>query len=266
MENKNNKNNNEYYTIDLLQVMKALLQRIWLIVICALLAAAIAFSFAAFIITPTYSSSILLYVNNNSISLGNVNFSLSSSDITASRSLVDTYTELLMNRTTLERVIDKTDVSYTYQELYEMIVAAPSNETEIMKITVTSTDPYEAAKIANGIAEILPERVSEIIDGAAMEVVDSAIPVLEKVDPSITKFTAVGLILGTLFSACAIVVGSLMDDTIHDEEYVLQHFDCPVLAKVPNLIDASNKKYSYKRYGYYYKSTDNSGSNNMGSK
>ena len=151
-----NKNNNEYYTIDLLQVMKAIIQKIWLIVICALLAAVIGFSLAAFIVTPTYSSSILLYVNNNSISLGNVNFSLSSSDITASRSLVDTYTELLMNRTTLERVIDKTDAPYTYQELYEMIVAAPSNETEIMKITVTSTDPYEAARIANGIAEVLP--------------------------------------------------------------------------------------------------------------
>lgn len=260
-----NKNNNEYYTIDLLQVMKAIIQKIWLIVICALLAAVIGFSLAAFIVTPTYSSSILLYVNNNSISLGNVNFSLSSSDITASRSLVDTYTELLMNRTTLERVIDKTDAPYTYQELYEMIVAAPSNETEIMKITVTSTDPYEAARIANGIAEVLPERVSEIIDGAAMEVVDSAIPVLEKVDPSITKFTAVGLILGTLLSAGVVVVGALMDDTIHDEEYVLQHFECPILAKVPNLLDAGNKKYAYKRYGYYYKSKDNTGSNVKGS-
>lgn len=259
-----NKNNNEYYTIDLLQIIKVMLQKIWVIVICGILAAVIGFSLAAFIVTPTYSSSILLYVNNNSISLGNVNFSLTSSDISASRSLVDTYTELLMNRTTLERVINKTDVPYTYQELYDMIVAAPSNETEIMKITVTSTDPYEAARIANGIAEVLPERVSEIIDGAAMEVVDSAIPVLEKVDPSITKFTAVGLILGTFIAAASVVVGALMDDTIHDEEYILQHFGCPILAKVPNLLEAGNKKYSYKNYAYYYKSKDSTGSNVKG--
>jgi capsular polysaccharide biosynthesis protein len=249
-----NKNNNEYYTIDLLQIFKALWQKVWLIIICGILVAAMGFSLSAFLITPTYSSSILLYVNNNSISLGNVNFSLSSSDISASRSLVDTYTELLKNRTTLERVIDKTDVSYTYKELNDMIVAAPSNETEIMKITVTSTDPYEAAKIANGIAVILPDRVSEIIDGATMEVVDSAIPVLDKVNPSITKFTAVGFLLGVFIAAAMIVIGAMLDDTIHDEEYVLQHFEWPILAKVPNLLDSESKRYGYKKYGYYYKS------------
>ena len=165
---------------------------------------------------------------------------------------------MLKNRTTLERVISATDVPYTYRQLNGMITAAPANETEIMRITVTSTDPYEAAKIANGIAEVLPKRISEIIDGATMEVVDSAVPVLEKVNPSITKYTAIGLILGVMVAAAAIVVGALLDDTIHDEEYVLQKFDCPILAKVPNLLDSGSK-----RYDYYYqtKSKDKKHSN-----
>ena len=242
-----NKTTNENYTVDVLQILKALWQRLWIIALCGILAAAMGFSIAAFLITPTYSSSILLYVNNSSISLGNVNFSLSASDINASRSLVDTYTELLKNRTTLERIIEKTEVPYSYRQLNGMIDAAPSNETEVMRITVTSTDPYEAAKIANGIAEVFPARVSEIIDGATMEVVDTAIPILEKVDPSITRFTALGLLLGVFIASAMIVVGALMDDTIHDEEYVLQKFDCPILAKVPNLLDTGSK-----RYGYYY--------------
>lgn len=243
-----NKTNNEYFTIDLLQIFRALLQKAWLIALCAALVAALAFSYSTYFIAPTYSSSILLYVNNSSISLGSVSFDVSASDINASRSLVDTYTELLKNRTTLERVINKTGVPYTYTQLFDMIEAAPSNETEIMRITVTSTDPYEASEIANGIAVILPERVSEIIDGATMEVVDSAIPVLDKVAPSITKYTAIGLFLGFILSAGIIVIGAIMDDTIHNEEVVLQHFDCPILAKIPNLLDSGSK-----RYGYYYK-------------
>ena len=249
----NNKINSENYAIDVLQILKALWQKAWLIVICAILAAGVGFSYARFFITPTYSSSILLYVNNSSISLGSMSFDLSASDINASRSLVDTYTELLKNRTTLERVIAKTGVPYSYRHLNGMIVAAPSNETEIMKITVTSTDPYEAANIANGIAEVLPERISEIIDGATMEVVDSAIPILDKVAPSITRYTALGLFLGIFASAGLIAVGSIMDDTIHDEEFVLQNFECPILAKIPNLLETGNKRYGYKRYGYYYK-------------
>jgi capsular polysaccharide biosynthesis protein len=134
-----------------------------------------------------------------------------------------------------------------------MIVAAPSNDTEIMMVIVTTEDPYEAAKIANCIAEILPIRVSEIIDGASMEVVDSAIPELQKVAPSITTYTAVGLVLGVLLSIIALVIFALMDDTIHDEDYVLQNYNSPILAKIPNLINSGGK-----RYGYYYQAKNKS--------
>ena len=247
MENKQK----EYYTIDITQIAKALWQRAWVIALSGILAAAIGFSIAAFVIAPTYSSSVKLYVNNSSVSLGNTSFSISSSEITAAQDLVKTYREILDSRTTLERVIDKAGVSYSHHDLSELIEAEPSNDTEIMKVTVTTKDPYESAKIANCIAEVLPVRVSEIIDGASMEVVDSAIPELEKVAPGITKYTAVGMILGILFASGILTVLALMDDTIHDEDYVLKTFDCPILAKVPNLLNSGSK-----RYGYYYQGKD----------
>lgn len=242
MENKNNK---EYYTIDLLHILKSLWKRAWMIVLAGILAAAIGFLLSAFIITPTYSSSIMLYVNNSSFSLGNTSFSISSSEITAAQSLVKTYREILLNRTTLERIIDKAGVQYTYKDLAEMISAAPSNDTEIMRVTVVSEDPYEAAKIANCIAEILPVRIAEIIDGASMEVVDSAIPNTEKIAPSITQYTVIGFALGVLFAIVALVIAAMMDDTIHDEEYVLQNYEYPILAKIPDLMNSGGKKYGY---------------------
>ena len=241
--------NNEYYKIDLLHISKVLLQRAWLIVLSGFLAAVIGFGIAAFMITPLYSSSIMLYVNNSSFSLGNTNFSITASEITAAQNLVKTYREILINRTTLERVLDKSGLSekYSYGALAGMIKAQPSNETEIMKVTVTMDDPYDAALIANTIAEVLPIRVAEIIDGASMEVVDSAIPNTSKVSPSISRHTVIGLVLGVLFSTIVLIIFALMDGTIHDEDYVLQNYDCPILAKVPDLLNSGNK-----RYGYYY--------------
>ena len=249
MENKTN----EYYTIDVMHILKSLLQRAWLIVLAGLLSAIVGFSIASYAITPTYSASVKLYVNNNSISVGGAQVSISSSQIVAAQNLVKTYTEILNSRTTLERVIDKTGVSYTYGQLAGMIKAGPSNDTEIMKVTVTTTDPYEAAQIANCIAEVLPIRVSEIIDGASMEVVDSAVPNLNKVGPSITKYTAIGMILGVLLMAAILAILAIMDDTIHDEDYVLQNYDIPVLAKVPNLLYSGGKNYNYY-YQYNNKS------------
>ena len=244
MENQE-KSMKEYYTIDVSHVLKSLWRRVWLIGLCGLLVAIIAFSIAAFAIAPTYSSYVKLYVNNSSFSLGNTNFSISASELTAAQSLVRTYGDILDSWNTLERIIDKADVDYTWRELSDMITYAPSNETEIMLVTVTCEDPYEASKIANTIAEVLPVRISEVIDGASMEVVAPAIPNTDKVAPSITQYTAIGLVLGVLISVITLIVFALMDDTIHDEEYVLRTYDYPILGKVPDLLNAGNKSYGY---------------------
>lgn len=254
MENKNISSANvngakEHYTIDIFQVLKSLWRRVWLIVLAGVLVGALGFSLSAFLIKPTYSSSVMLYVNNKSESSANNNFNVSYSDITAAQSLVKTYTEILVNRTTLEMVIEETGVEYTHKDLAKLITAAPANGTEIMRVTVTTNDPYESAKIANAIAVVLPERISNIIDGASMEIVESAIPNLEKVAPSITKYTAIGFLLGVLIATAALVIAALLDDTIHDEEYVIQIYECPILAKIPDLLDVGNKR---KGYGYYY--------------
>ncbi len=251
-QRRNGTNEKEYYVIDLAHIVKSVWSRIWAVALSGILVAAIGFSLAAFVITPTYSSSIMLYVNNSSFTVGDIGFSISSSEITAAQSLVKTYTVLLKNRTTLEKVIDETNIGYTWEELYDMIEAAPVNETEIMSVTVTSTDPYEAEKIANGIARILPKRVSEIVEGSSMEVVDSAIAVTKKVAPSITMFTAVGFVLGVLVSVVLLVILALLDNTVHDEEYILNNYGYPILAKIPDLINTGSKRGKYS-YSYYKK-------------
>ena len=238
----------DYYTIDLGRLFQALWRKAWMIMLIGVLTAAIGFSVAAFLIRPTYSSSVMLYVNN----IGNTQNSgadttISHSQLTAAQSLVKTYGEFLNNRTTLELVIKETGVSYDYETLQKMINVAPSNDTEVMKVTVTSEDPDEAALIANGIAKVLSERVEVIID-TPMVVVDYAVPNYNKVAPSITMYTAIGFLIGFLIMVAIVVILELMDDRIHDEEYVLQTYECPILAKIPDLLDDGNK-----RYGYYYR-------------
>lgn len=236
------------YTIDLMRLIKVLWSKVWLIAICAFITAAIGFSIAAFAIQPTYSSTIKLYVNNNSLSFGSASVSISSGDISAARSLVVTYGEILNNRTTLERVIEKAESTYTYRQLSKMIKYGSLNNTEIMYVTVTTTDPYEASEIANCISVVLPQRISEIIKGANMVVVDSAVPVLQKVEPSVSKYTAIGFMLGFVLCCAVIVVLDILDDTIHDEEYVLTTYGYPILARIPDLLNRNSQK-----YGYYYK-------------
>ena len=239
----------EYYTVDLLHIVKSVFRRLWAIILSATVAAAIGFCMAVFLIAPKFSSSIMLYVNNSSFSLGNTSFSISSSEIIAAQSLVKTYIVMLENRTTLEEVIDRTGVDYSYEEMLGMIKAEAVNETEVLRITVTSEDAHEAAEIANCIAEVLPNRIAEIIEGSSMEIVDSGVVNTNKVSPSTTKYTIFGFLIGGFISTFILVIFAILDDTVHDEEYILNNYEYPILAKVPDLVNSGTRPYSY-----YYQS------------
>ncbi len=248
MENTVKTKNNEYYVVDVTRILRFIWQKIGIVILVSILTAAIGFSIATFLIPPSYSSSILLYVNNTSFSVNDLGFSISSSEISAAQSLVKTYSVLLKNRTTLERVRDEIDLDYTWEEMYYMIEAKSEKETEVMKVIVTCGNASHAAKIANGIAKVLPQRVSEIVEGSSMEVVDSAMVNSHKVAPSTTKYTAFGLILGALIVISILAIITIMDNTIHEDSYIVNTYDYPILAKIPNLMGDGGKK-----YGYYYK-------------
>ena len=244
-------NSKKYYTIDVLHILKYLWKNVWIILLAAAIAAGAGFCYAEFLVDDIYSSTILLYVNNKSISLGNASFSISSSEITAAQSLVKTYGVILNNRTTLERIKDTVDDNtsreYSIKELSEMIESGSTNDTEIMYVKVTSNNAEDAALIADCITDILPERIDDIIEGATMKPVDYAV-VDDKADgPSVMKYTAIALMIGAVISMVVISIISMFDDRIHDEEYIIQTYEYPILAKIPNLINVDGKK-----HGYYY--------------
>lgn len=239
-------------TIDLLELAQYLWRRIIYIALAVMAGATLTFAVCVFIITPKYSSTAMMYVNNSNISLGNTSLSIDSGDLTASRGLVDTYIVILNTRETLEEVIKEAGVDYTYEELSDMIEAEAVDSTEVFSVTVTSTDPDEAASIANVIVAVLPLRIKAIIDGSSAVRVDAAVSDPEPVSPKILRNTAVGALVG-LVAACGVfVVMFLMDTEIHSESYLLKNYPTvPLLAVVPNVNAVESNRYGYGySYGY----------------
>lgn len=232
--------------IDLGKLMQALWHRGWAIVLTMLICGGAAFVYAAFIVTPLYEANALLYVNNGSLSVGGTSISLS--DLSASKTLVDTYTIILKTRLTLNEVIEEADLDYTYGELLKMISAEDVNGTEIFKVTVTSPNPEEAERITNTIVEILPDKVAEVIDGCSVRTVDFAVVPVSPVSPDIAKYTLYGILIGMIISCVAIILLELADNQIKDEDYLIQNFDLPVLAMIPDIFDDGN----LNKYGYAY--------------
>lgn len=238
---------NDNMEIDLLHMLKMLWHRAWAIVLAMLLCGGAAFAYTYYLVTPLYQASALLYVNNSSITVGSTSVSLS--DLSASKTLVDTYIVILKTRLTLNEVIEQAELEYTYEDLRDMISASPVNSTEIFEITVTSPSPAEAERVANTIVRVLPEKISEIMDGSSVRTVDYAVQPAEKSSPSITRNVALGLVAGMVLSCGAIILLDILDEQIRDEEYLTQTYALPVLAAVPDLLKSGEaSKYGYGSY------------------
>ena len=232
--------------IDLLQLMRGLWRRAWAIVLATLIFGGIILAGTAFFIRPKYRAEALMYVNSSNISVGGTKVSISQSELTAAQTLVDTYIVIMNTRTTLEDVIEQTGVSYDYEELKEMIAAEAVNGTEVFSIQVVSKSPAEAEKLANSIAQILPEKIASIVEGSSARIVDYAVVPAVKDSPSLLKNTAIGMILGFVLSCGVIVIMELLDDQIHDSGYLVQTYDIPVLAVIPDLLSTKNTNDYYK--------------------
>lgn len=237
---------NDVEEIDLLKLGMALWRRAWVLLICTLIGAAIAFSYTFFMITPLYQATALLYVNNSALDLGSTRVSISNGDLTAANGLIDTYAVILTSRSTLEDVIVDGGLPYSYNQLKSMISAGSVNNTAVFKITVTNKNPDMAAHIANTIVNILPDRISTIVEGSSVEVIDYAVPPTVPSSPNTMKNTLVGALIGFVLSAAVVILRFLMDSTIRDEEYLLETYkDIPVLTVVPDLTAEGGN-------GYYY--------------
>ena len=253
--------NSEEMDIDIQRLLNALLNKVWLIAIAAVLCAVLSFVGTFLFITPKYQSSAMFYVNNNAVSLGETSLSISSGDISASRGLVQSYIVILNTRETLKDVIDYAGVDCTYNQLKSMITAEAVDSTEIFRVVVTSPDPQEAAKIAGAISYILPKRISSIIEGTSAKVVDAAVAASSPSSPSYVKNTLLGFALGLALSVAWVVLRELMDITIRTEEDIVQSCDDPVLTAVPDM-EIHSKGGSYYGYGrkhVYDKLGDRSG-------
>ena len=244
--NKQRKNE-EIIEIDLKKLWNAILRKLWVILLVSFVTAAIVLVGTVYLITPQYKSTALFYVNNNSLSVGGTAVNIDSGDITATKSLVQTYIVILNSREVLEDVIDYAEVDYSYGQLKSMLSASSVNSTEVFEVVITGPNPEEAERIADAITEILPNKISNIVEGTSAKVVDYAIRAEKPSSPDKAMNTVIGFLLGFVFSVAIVVIVELMDNTVRSENDVIQNVSHPILASVPDMLSSTKGGYYYDR-------------------
>ena len=231
-----------YSAIDLREFGKLLLKRIWLVVLCVVLLCATTFIYTKVAVAPTYEARISVYVNNSS-QKGSAY--VSSQDLAVARVLAETYVNIIQSDRVLDEVILRTGLNLKADQLRKLINAEPVDETEMFSVVVTTTNPQVSADIANVIADVAPDVISEIIEGSSAKIIDFAKLPDKPVSPSATKNAIIGAALGLVISLAVVFLEMILDTRVKDEEDLMRLCAVPVLGSIPDMTDAPSKKRSF---------------------
>jgi capsular polysaccharide biosynthesis protein len=227
---------NEVIEIDLWRLLQAVARRWWVILITLCVFAALAFAGTHYLIVPKYSATVKLYVNN---STEQTTQTITSGDISASKSLVETYITIIRSDVVLDAVLAKTGVRYTTEELNKKITAGALNATEVFYVTVTTTNATVSSIIATAISDIAPGHLAEIVDGSSLKVVDRAKTPTEPSSPDIIMNTVIGALAGMLLSVMLIVLQTVLDVRISSEDDLQSLSQIPILGIISDFHSAS---------------------------
>ncbi len=239
-------NDNDEPIIELLPLVKALFRRIGLIIVITLLFGAAAFIFTHMFVTPTYRTDFTAYVNNHQAT--DKYSYVTSSDLSAAKSLAKTYAEIIRSRHVLTEAGEKTKLDYSYEELKKMVSVKTSDNSEIIMIYVASPSPEEACALAESIASVSQKRISAIIESSSMQIVDEPYVPDMIFEPNYLKNTVIGAFIGFVFIIFVLSVKILTDNRIKSDEELESRYGIPVIGIIPDYESASKAS----AYGYGY--------------
>lgn len=235
-------NTNELEQIDIKQILEIVFERIVSIIVITIICGLLSFGISKYFLTPKYESSITMYVNNRRVgdSANATENKVLSSDIQASKQLVPTYVEMIKSNNVLESVADEfnetTGKSYGANKIKGMISANALGNTEILKVTVKSSDAAEAMEIANIIAVVAPEKIQTFVERSYIKIIDYAKVSTTPVSPNLRNNTIFGTLIGLVLSISFVLLKELFDVRVKTTEDLVKRFRYPVLGTIPEIV------------------------------
>ena len=173
-----------------------------------------------------------MYKSYTTIILSGSDSQITQSELSLSKSLVDTYAEIVKSRRVLEQVIEELNLDTTYEKLSNKISVTSVNNTEIIKIIVTDTDPTEAKNIANVTANYFTKEVVDLYKVNNVNVLDEANTTSIPYNINVAKQIIIYLFIGFIIGAGVLFIIFYFDRTIKSAEQVEQKIKLPILGSV----------------------------------
>ena len=232
---------NKEIEIDLKKIYEMIKQKLVYIVLVAVIGGILSGCITNFFITPQYTASVILYAWSNSDNMFQNKNDVSTNDIEAAQLLINTYLATIQSESFIEKVADQVGNNVSVNQIKNMLSCSAIENTVIFRISITSTDPQQAAEIANVVAEVCPDELIRMLKVGGVEIIDYAKTPSRPSSPNIKKNILIGAAAGFIISFAFFFLKDLFDTSINNENDLKREFDIPIIGTVPKLLPITEK-------------------------
>lgn len=210
---------------DLMQMLGYMLKRVWVIVLAMAVFAVAAYFISKKNEVPEYTASCRMYVNREGA--GNTY-----NDTLATLYLRKDCEVILTGRNVATQIIENLGINANPIAVSNQIWVTAEDDTHILEVTYTDTNPRRAAAILNELCNVGAEEIKRHISDASVTVMYYAEVPTTPTAGKTTRDAILGAAIGMVLSAAVLIVLFLMDDTIRSEDDVERYLGLSTLTAV----------------------------------
>ena len=221
-------------SIDLVKLIKYLLRKSWLVLICA----AIGFGFMYWRVQAnavnTYTASGTMYVYNANPNLVNYGYT-NTSDLNSAVQLLDTYMVVVKSNKVLDAVAARLISDYpeiTPEYIGATLSMGSVSETGVLRVRCTTDDPQKSADICNAVMDVAPAEIIRVVSAGNIEIIDYATVPLMPDRYSRMRRYVIGGLAGAVAAAALLTLLFLLNNKVQDTNELTERYTLPVLSSI----------------------------------
>lgn len=209
-------------------LFRAVWHRLWVVLLVAVLLVGTAVGFSLYQ-TPVYESSIKILVGQDQGITG------TPSDVLGLQQITQTMAEVAYSRTVADAVISELDLRITEEDFLENMSVQQLNETQVIEVSYTDSDPEKARLVADTIGKVFSEQISEVSSSANAITATSweqAVTPEKPVSPNPVRSGLLALVMGLMLGVGLALLLEHLDDRWRSPEEAEQICGVPTLGVI----------------------------------
>lgn len=125
--------------------------------------------------------------------------------------------------------------SMTTSQLSDAITIKTQTNSQVFSVSVETDNPKKSAAAANTIASVFKKRIKKIMNVNNVTIVARATTPSKPSSPNVKLFTLAGAVLGLLISFMIVLMRDLMDTSVRDNDFMVDELGLTNLGQITHI-------------------------------